>query len=72
MDILKRHNKFCGTTAVGAIVVGSELTVFNIGDSQAILCSNGQPIEMTDSHKPNRPDEAERIKLANGWITEEK
>lgn len=27
---------------------------------------------MSDPHKPNRPDEAERIKLARGWITEER
>lgn len=27
---------------------------------------------MSDSHKPNREDEQERIRLANGWITEER
>ncbi len=27
---------------------------------------------MSDSHKPDRIDEAARIKRANGWITEEK
>lgn len=27
---------------------------------------------MSDSHKPSRPDENERIRRLNGWITEEK
>ena len=27
---------------------------------------------MSDAHKPGRVDEEARIKLANGWITEEK
>lgn len=27
---------------------------------------------MSDSHKANRPDELDRIKRANGWVTEEK
>ena len=29
-------------------------------------------MEMSDSHKPGRVDETERIKRAKGWITEEK
>lgn len=38
----------------------------------AVLCSGGIAIEMSNSHKPGRADEAERIAQANGWITEEK
>jgi hypothetical protein len=46
--------------------------VFNIGDSVAVLSSKGNAIELSDSHKPGRPDESERIRMANGWITEER
>ena len=68
------HEKriFCGTTALGAFVRGDQLTVFNIGDCQAVLCSNGVAVPMSNAHQPGRPDESERIFKAGGWITEER
>jgi serine/threonine protein phosphatase PrpC len=72
LNLCVRLRKGSGTTALGAILQGSRLTVFNIGDSMAVLCSSGMSVEMSNSHKPGRPDEAERISKANGWITEEK
>jgi protein phosphatase 1L len=33
----------------------------NIGDCHAVLCQNGVAIDMSDPHKPNRPDESARI-----------
>ena len=66
------RKQYSGTTALGAIVKGNELTVFNIGDCHAVLCCNGIAHDMSDPHKPNRPDEAARILAAKGWITEEK
>jgi len=62
---------YCGTTALGAFVIGSKLLVFNIGDCQAVLCSAGEAIELSVPHKPGRSDESERIKRAGGWITKE-
>jgi protein phosphatase 2C len=62
----------CGTTALGAFVISSRLVVFNIGDCQAVLYSRGEAVPMSDSHKANRPDEAQRIAEANGWVSEEK
>lgn len=35
---------YCGTTALGAFVIGSSLLVFNIGDCQAVLCSAGRAV----------------------------
>lgn len=35
---------YCGTTALGAFVIGSELLVFSIGDCQAVLSSRGQAV----------------------------
>ena len=68
----REKKQYSGTTALGAIVRGNELTVFNIGDCHAVLCCNGAALDMSDPHKPNRPDEAARILAAKGWITEEK
>ena len=35
---------YCGTTALGAFVLGSQLLVFSIGDCQAVLCTNGKAV----------------------------
>ncbi len=74
LEYCRSHNIYCGTTAVGALVTqnGRKLTVFNIGDSEAILYRDGEVVDLTTKHSPNRPDESERIKNAQGWITEEK
>jgi Protein phosphatase 2C len=50
----RAKNQYSGTTALGAIVQGSELVVFNIGDCHAVLCCSGAALDMSDAHKPNR------------------
>lgn len=62
-----------GSTALGVFILESQLVLFNVGDSCAILATkDGNVIEIMKPHKPNRSDENERILAANGWITEEK
>lgn len=68
----RAKKQFSGTTALGAFIRDDHLCVFNIGDCNAFLSSNGECIEMSKAHKPGREDEAERIRAAGGWITEEK
>lgn len=63
---------YCGTTALGVFIVDNKITVFNIGDCHAVISSNGAAVDMSNAHKPGRPDESQRIIEANGWITEEK
>jgi serine/threonine protein phosphatase PrpC len=41
LGICKEKRQYCGTTALGAFIRGHQLLVFNIGDCQAVLCSNG-------------------------------
>lgn len=72
LDQCREKKQYCGTTALGAWMRGSVLTVFNIGDCQAVLSSNGAATLMSIAHQPGRPDESERITKAGGWITEEK
>lgn len=69
----KELKDYSGTTALGAIIRDNELTVFNIGDCQAVLGRRGDvACSMNVPHKPGRSDETDRIKLAGGWVTEEK
>lgn len=49
---------------------GRRVLVANLGDSAGVLCRNGGVLELSNAHKPDRPDELDRILAANGWITE--
>lgn len=57
-----------GTTAVVAIVGSSQIVVANCGDSRAILSRGGRPVVLSQDHKPDRPDEMERIEAAGGRV----
>lgn len=40
----------------------------NLGDSRAVLCRGGHAIPLTSDHKPDRPDERQRIQKAGGFV----
>eukprot|EP00118_Oscarella_pearsei_P018261 m.186393 g.186393 ORF g.186393 m.186393 type:complete len:276 (+) comp39347_c0_seq1:159-986(+) len=67
-------NLYSGTTAVVAAVVRTEsgdrkLVLCNVGDSQAVVGSQGRLKLATIPHSPHV--ERKRIEEAGGWITEE-
>jgi len=57
-----------GCTAVTAVVVGRRLVVGNVGDSRAVLCTQGQAIQLSVDHKPNHVSEKERIENLGGMV----
>jgi len=58
-----------GSTAATIILTGRRLFAANVGDSRVVLCrGGGQCVELTSDHKPNRPDEAARVRQAGGFI----
>jgi len=58
-----------GSTAATVIMFGRRLFAANVGDSRVVLCrGGGQCVELTSDHKPNRPDEAARVRAAGGFI----
>lgn len=57
-----------GSTAVVALVGRKKIWVANCGDSRAILCRSGKAYQLTDDHKPEREDEAERVEKAGGQV----
>ncbi|KAL6341178.1 hypothetical protein AAG906_032294 [Vitis piasezkii] len=57
-----------GSTAVVAIVTPEKIVVANCGDSRAVLCRNGKAIPLSSDHKPDRPDELQRIQSAGGRV----
>ena len=58
-----------GSTAVVALLIDNKfLSVANVGDSKAILCRDGYPLELTLEHIPTNDTESRRIKSSGGWI----
>ncbi|CAG9336276.1 unnamed protein product [Blepharisma stoltei] len=57
-----------GCTAVTALIKGNELYVANAGDSRCVLCRNGQAVELSIDHKPDMPEEKNRIYRAGGNV----
>lgn len=57
-----------GSTAVVAIVTPQKIIVANCGDSRAVLCRNGKALPLSSDHKPDRPDELNRIQEAGGRV----
>ena len=56
-----------GSTAVTALVLGQKLYVAWVGDSRALLLNSSNRVTWASvDHKPNRPDEMERVKKAGG------
>ncbi|KAH0451677.1 hypothetical protein IEQ34_018976 [Dendrobium chrysotoxum] len=57
-----------GSTAVVAVVGTRRIFVANCGDSRAVLCRGGVAVPLSTDHKPNRPDELERVEAAGGRV----
>lgn len=57
-----------GSTAVVAIMTPDKIVVANCGDSRAVLCRNGKAVPLSIDHKPDRPDELNRIQAAGGRV----
>ncbi|KAL6977388.1 Protein phosphatase 2C 37, variant 2 [Sarracenia purpurea var. burkii] len=57
-----------GSTAVVAVVTPDKIVVSNCGDSRAVLCRKGVAIPLSSDHKPDRPDELNRIQNAGGRV----
>lgn len=57
-----------GTTALTALVWGSQLLLANAGDCRAVLCRRGKAIDLTQDHRPDNLEEALRVRAAGGHI----
>lgn len=57
-----------GCTACVCIITKDEVICANSGDSRAVLCKKGVAVEMSYDHKPDNPEEKERITKAGGFV----
>lgn len=60
--------KMAGSTAVTVLIRDNKLYCANAGDSRGIASRKGQLIALSNDHKPNNPEEMERIYNAGGWV----
>lgn len=62
----------CGSTCLIAIVFKIEeiryINVMNTGDSRSVLCRDNLALALTKDHKPNWPEEKQRIQALGGCI----
>uniref|UniRef100_A0AC35TR53 PPM-type phosphatase domain-containing protein n=1 Tax=Rhabditophanes sp. KR3021 TaxID=114890 RepID=A0AC35TR53_9BILA len=58
-----------GSTAVVVVIHNDDIFVANAGDSRALLCRNGAPVELSFDHKPEDIIEKTRIEAAGGYIS---
>lgn len=73
LDACEYNVKCSGATCVLAIVQNGKLSVFNCGDSRAVLGRRNQsgvicPRELSLDHKPDRPDERIRVLNCGGHL----
>ncbi|PIN20518.1 Serine/threonine protein phosphatase [Handroanthus impetiginosus] len=57
-----------GSTATVAVIGEEEVVVANCGDSRAVLWRSGCAVQLSEDHKPDRPDELERIEQIGGKV----
>lgn len=62
--VTERKMEDSGSTALAAVVHGSQLFVANAGDSRAVLSRRGRPVELSTDHKAVTAAEVLRIKAA--------
>jgi len=68
LSIAEKNNMDDGSTVISCLIVNGVIYVANVGDSRAVLSSNGKAIPMSRDHKPNREDEKSRIEKLGGRI----
>ena len=57
-----------GSTATMVALDNSSIWSINVGDSRAVLCRSGKAIDLSIDHKPNMPNEKERIQNLGGRV----
>ncbi|KAI4315523.1 hypothetical protein L6164_028321 [Bauhinia variegata] len=57
-----------GSTALVVMVGKEEIVVANCGDCRAVLCRDSVAVQLSRDHKPDFPDERERIEAAGGRV----
>uniref|UniRef100_A0A0D9ZMR7 protein-serine/threonine phosphatase n=1 Tax=Oryza glumipatula TaxID=40148 RepID=A0A0D9ZMR7_9ORYZ len=58
-----------GCTACVVLIRNTQIVVGNAGDARCVISRNGQAIALSNDHKPNFPEETQRIVAAGGSVS---
>lgn len=50
-ELEDEDDRIAGSTATVAMVRGDKIIVANVGDSRAVLCRQGMPVDLTTEHR---------------------
>ncbi|KAL2631444.1 hypothetical protein R1flu_016130 [Riccia fluitans] len=67
---LHKDVELAGCTAVTAMLFehGGRLLVANVGDSRAVMCKNGEAVQLSVDHDPGRPVERAQVEMRGGVV----
>jgi len=73
LELAQRHEWCDGTTLVVAVIKDNDLVVANVGDSECVICSNGQAFALSEIHNPSKnTEEIRRVQEEGGIILQER
>lgn len=61
-------DSYCGTTALTALVLGTNLLIANVGDCRAVLCRKGDAVQLSQDHRPCFQVERKRVEDLGGTV----
>ncbi|RNC31015.1 putative protein phosphatase 2C, partial [Trypanosoma cruzi] len=61
-------NERSGCAAIVLFIKEDDLYCGNAGDSRCVLCRDGEPLPLSNDHKPFLPTELARIERAGGYV----
>eukprot|EP01114_Cavostelium_apophysatum_P019480 TRINITY_DN6296_c0_g1_i2.p1 TRINITY_DN6296_c0_g1~~TRINITY_DN6296_c0_g1_i2.p1 ORF type:complete len:334 (-),score=77.35 TRINITY_DN6296_c0_g1_i2:325-1326(-) len=68
-EMIKTTNKGGGTTALVALITEKKVYIANAGDSRAVFLKGDDTTAITNDHKPDLPEEEDRIVKSGGKVT---
>ncbi|CAL8335145.1 unnamed protein product [Gadus morhua 'NCC'] len=68
-DKAGRERLRSGSTGVAVLIQDQDLTLAWLGDSQALLVTQGHVVPLMEPHKPEREDERRRVEELGGCVT---
>ncbi len=63
------ENEDAGCTANVVLITRDRVYCANSGDSRAVMCEDGNTVELSHDHKPDNEGEKARIEKASGFVS---
>lgn len=64
----ERQGWEAGAVAVVVMIRGQEMVVAHAGDSRAVMCRDGEAVELTKDHTARDEEEAQRVEEEGGRV----